>query len=148
MARSPLSRLLATTLASTLILAAGSLHVDGATRTSGNLFVIEPSSTRAGIARVHLEIEDLRQTGELLEGTYSIRVPLLPGKNDTGHIVLHAPGSLDDRGGAAAAMTGRAVSSTGQVHEVVARIQPDGVVRIQVVTPKRTLRFTSRYAQH
>ncbi len=83
----------------------------------------------------------------MLEGTYRIEVPLSPKHNDTGRIFLRAPASFDELGAAFATLTGSAVSSTGEVNEVVARTQPDGVVRIQIATPKRTLRFTSRYAE-
>ena len=46
----------------------------------------------------------------------------------------------------AATVTGNARSSTGKVHEVIVRMKSNGFVRIQVVTPRRTLRFKSRYA--
>ena len=145
MARSThLRRLRVATLGFVLILSAGALQVAGATLPSGELLAIEPSSTWAGVARVHLEIENLQQTGQALEGDYQIRVPLSPRKNDSGRVVLHTSASIDELGSGNATVTGSAVSSTGQVHEVEARMQPDGVIRIQVVTPKRTLRFTSR----
>jgi len=84
----------------------------------------------------------------MLEGTYRIRVPLSPKRNDTGRVVLHASGPIDEPGNKAATVTGSALSSTGQVHEIVARMQPNGVVRIHVTTPQRKLRFKSRYALH
>ena len=134
------------TLAFVLVLSASLLNAASATLPSANLLVIEPSSTWAGFARVHLKIENLRQTGEILEGTYQIRVPLSPKQDDTGRVLLHASGSIEELADQAATVTGSALSSTGQVHEVIVRMQPNGVVRIQVVTPKRTLRFKSRYA--
>jgi len=82
----------------------------------------------------------------MLEGTYQIRVPLSPRQNDSGRVLLRAPGSIDALGDNPATVTGSALSSTGHVHEVVAHMQPNGVVRIRVITSKRTLRFKSRYA--
>jgi len=140
--------LLVATLVLVLVLSASVPNAVGATLPAGKLLEIEPSWTWAGIARVYLEIEDLRQTGEMLEGTYRIRVPLSPRRNDTGRLVLHASGSIDEPGNNLATVTGSALSSTGQVHEVVARMQPNGVVRIHVTTPQRKLRFKSRYALH
>jgi hypothetical protein len=122
------------------------LSAPGATPPIGTLLEIEPSQTWVGIARVHLQIDDLRQTGEMLEGTYQIRVPLSPGQNDTGRVQLRTPESIEQFGDNKATVTGSALSSTGEVHEVVVRVQPNGVVRIQVVTPKRTLQFKSRLA--
>lgn len=127
-----------------LVLSAAALPWAGATPVAGRLLHIEPSSTRAGIARVHLELEGLRQNGETLEGTYQIRVPLLPWEDDTGQVVLHAPASLDHLGEGVTTMSGSAVSLTGQVNDVVARVLPGGVVRIRIDTPRRTLTFTSR----
>lgn len=129
-----------------VLLSAAALQVAAAKALAERLLMIEPASTWAGIARVHLEIEDLRQTGELLEGNYQIRIPLAPRRNDVGRIVLHSSATADQLGASLATVTGSAVSSTGQVHDVVAWMRPDGVVRIQVVTPDRILRFKSRYA--
>jgi len=127
------------------MLSAAALNIGAATLPSEDALVIEPATTWAGIARVHLQIENLRQTGEVLEGTYQIRVPLSPTEDDSGRILLHSSASFDELGEAVATAIGSAVSSTGQVNEVVARTQPNGVIRIEVVTPKRTLRFKSRY---
>ena len=129
-----------------LILSASVLSAARGTLPSATLLEIEPSKTWVGIARVHLEIDELRQTGEILEGTYQIRVPLSPRQNDTGRVLLRAPGSIDALGDNTATVTGSALSSTGQVHKVVVLMQPNGVVRIRVITPERTLRFKSRYA--
>jgi len=134
------------TLVFVLVLSASLLSAAGATLPTGNLLAIEPSSTWAGFARVHLKIENLRQTGQKLEGTYQIRVPLSPKQDDTGRVLLHTSGSIEELADRAATVTGSALSSTGQVNEVIVRMKPNGVVRIQVVTPKRTLRFKSRYA--
>ncbi|NIM02178.1 MAG: hypothetical protein GTN89_15640 [Acidobacteria bacterium] len=141
-------RLRATLSGLCVILAAASVPADEAGPATERLLTIEPSATWAGVARVHLEIEDVRQIGDVLEGTYRIRVPLSPGRNDTGRLVLHTSASLDKLGTTLATVSGDAVSSTGEVHEVDARMQPDGVVRIRVVTPWRTLRFKSRYGLH
>ena len=128
------------------MLLALSVNAFGSPLFSGWLLKIEPSSTWVGIARVHLEIENLRQAGQRLEGTYRIRVPLSPEQNDTGRLLLHASEPLDGRGDNEATVIGSALSSTGQVHEVIAHIQPNGVVQIDVTTPARKLRFKSRYA--
>jgi len=132
-------------LALTLLLSA-ILSAPGATPPMGTLLEIEPAQTWVGFARVHLEIDDLRQTGEMLEGTYQIRVPLSPRQNDTGRVQLRTPESMQKLGDNKTTVTGSALSSTGEVHEVVVRVQPNGVVRIQVVTPKRTLQFKSKLA--
>ena len=135
-----------TTLALILILSASLLSAGSAPLTGGGLLAIEPSTTWAGFARVHLEIQDLRQTGGVLEGTYQIRVPLSPRQDDTGRVVLRVSESIEELAGRAATVTGSAHSATGQVNDVVVQMKPNGVVRIQVTTPKRTLKFKSRYA--
>jgi len=134
------------TLAFVLVLSASLLNAAKATLPAGNLLAIEPASTWAGFARVHLTIENLRQTGEMLEGTYQIRVPLSPEQDDTGRVILRSSISIEELAGRAATVSGTALSSSGQVNDVVVRMKPNGVIRIQVVTPKRTLRFKSRYA--
>lgn len=139
-------RLRCVTLILVLVLSSSVLNAGGATLPTGRLLAIEPSTAWAGLARVHLKIEDLRQTGEMLEGTYQIRVPLSPRQDDTGRVLLRVSGSIEDLIDRAATVTGSAHSSTGQVNDVVVRMQPNGVVRIQVMTPKRTLKFKSRYA--
>lgn len=114
----------------------------GASLAAGRILFVEPATTWVGIARVHLEIDELRQSGDNLEGRYTIRVPLAPSQNDTGYIRLEAPDSLVDH---EATVIGSATSTTGQIHPVVARIRPDGAVRIDVTTAERKLRFKSRF---
>jgi len=49
---------------------------------------IEPTRTRTrvGIARVHLEITDLRIDRDRFIGTYEVTIPLAPWRNDRGRI--------------------------------------------------------------
>jgi hypothetical protein len=129
-----------------LILTVSVLNAGPAALRQETLLEIAPTKTWVGFARVHLEIEDLRQTGEILEGTYQIRVPLLPQQNDTGRLLLRAPDSIDELVNSKATVTGRAVSSSGQVNDVLVLMRPNGVIQIRVITPQRTLRFKSRYA--
>jgi hypothetical protein len=129
-----------------LVLLMSVLNVSGSSLPGSAIMSIEPASTWVGLARVYLEIDDLRQDGELLEGTYKLRVPLAPKQNDAGRVELHAPGLLEDLGTQDATVIGSAVSTSGKVHDFVARMRPNGVVKIEVVTAERTLRFKSRYA--
>lgn len=129
-----------------LVFGASVLDVSGAVNSARQLLKMEPASTWVGLARVHLEIDDLHREGDLLEGNYSIRVPLAPRQNDKGRIELNAPASVAELFGNESTVLGKAVSTTGQVHEIVARIRPNGTVRIDVTTPDRTLRFKSRFS--
>ena len=109
-------------------------------------FRIDNSMTWVGIARVHLEVENLRWVGESLNGRFRLRIPLAPKRNDSGILVLASDKSLDEVRLTGGTLVGSAQSqSTGKIHSVVCDVQPDGTIHIRVTTEKRTLDFDSRY---
>ena len=64
--------------------------------TGGTVVELAPAKTRVGIARVNLQVSDLRlESIDRIVGTYEIRIPMAPWRNDRGAISLHAPESLD-----------------------------------------------------
>jgi hypothetical protein len=107
---------------------------------------IENSTTWVGIARVHLEVEGLRWVDESLNGTFRLRVPMSPKKNESGTIELASQNSLDDVRATGGTLVGSAYSdTTGKIHAVVCDVAPNGTVHIRVTTEKRILDFESRY---
>ncbi|HXV77360.1 MAG TPA: hypothetical protein VD788_13660 [Candidatus Polarisedimenticolaceae bacterium] len=107
---------------------------------------IEPSKTRVGLARVYLSIGELRWHDGMLEGRYTIRVPMSPSSNDSGTIRLHAPGSLEQIRRRGATLAGHAESAeNGERSSVLCDVQRDGRLRIEITTDKRRLSFDTRY---
>jgi hypothetical protein len=108
---------------------------------------IDPSKTSVGIVRVHLEISDLWISGDdELEGSFRIKVPLLPSRNDSGAIRLQADRPLEQMRQSGGLLTGSARSGvSGETHAVACRVQADGQLDINVTTSKRSLSFKSRY---
>jgi hypothetical protein len=105
---------------------------------------LEPAKTWVGLARVHLEVGDLRLAGEELLGEYRIRVPMRPSENDVGVIRLAEVDSIEQIQATGGMLVGDARSDYGKVHVVSCEVQPDGVVLIEVISGKRTLSFKTR----
>ena len=105
-------------------------------------FRIEPSKTWVGVARVHLEVTELQWTGGELVGRYSVRVPLIPSRNETGTIALEmhelqqAPGDT---------LVGTALNERGQLHGVDCTIQAGNLIEIRITTEKRVMTFETHY---
>ena len=115
----------------------------GADSAEGTLnFRIDPSKTWVGVARVHLEVTDLEWTGGELIGRYSVRVPMVPSRNETGTIALkmheleRTPGDT---------FAGTALSHRGKVHDVDCTIHADNGLEIRITTEKRVMTFETRY---
>lgn len=106
---------------------------------------IDPAKTWVGAARVHLMVTEVELTDGELEGAYRIRVPFLPGKNDTGTLQLRSARSLDEIQRLGGTLDGTAHSVSGEVREVVCDIRPDGTMRIDIAMERRTVSFTTRY---
>jgi hypothetical protein len=107
---------------------------------------IEPASTRVGVARVSLEISDLRLAGDRLHGTYRVRVPLAPAMNDRGSIEIDLEDSLGRTlaGLGTVAGVGRSALD-GRDHLVTCHFGPDRRVDIVIDTGDRILTFRTRY---
>jgi hypothetical protein len=106
---------------------------------------IDPAKTWVGMARVHLTVTDLQLSEDRLDGAYGIRVPILPGKNDTGTLRLHAPKTIDEISRLGGELTGTARSVSGEVREVSCAIEPGGEMRIDIALESRTVSFKTRY---
>jgi len=104
-----------------------------------------PAHTRVGVARVTLLVSDLVQRGGSLVGSYEIRIPLAPWRNDRGEMTLRMREPLDHM-----LASGRTVSGTGhsaengRVHPVTCSFEADGSIHITIETEERTLDFTTR----
>jgi hypothetical protein len=107
---------------------------------------IEPARTRVGLARVHLEIDDLQIRDSKLIGTYEIRIPLFPSKDDRGDIEIGLPSPLDQviAAGGTLEGSGRSVLD-GRTHSVTCAFSGRKKVQIVVDTGTRILEFETRF---
>jgi hypothetical protein len=105
-------------------------------------FRIEPTKTWVGVARVHLEVTDLQWTGGELVGRYSVRVPLIPSRNETGTIALEMHELQQLPGGT---LAGTAHNDRGQIHGVDCTIQAGNLIEIRITTEKRVMTFETRF---
>ena len=79
-------------------------------------------------------------------GSFELRVPLLPSKDDRGTLALLMDAPLEQCLRPGATIRGLASSTTtDRVSPIACAVGPDGRVRIAVTTHDRTLEFTSRY---
>lgn len=112
-------------------------------------FRIEDSKTRVGIASVKLSVSELKPIDGALIGYYTIEVPLMSSKNDTGRIVLPIDMSVDQLGKKGGVLTGIAYSKhdTNIRNKIVCEIRPqdDQAIRLAITTADRTLNFESKY---
>ena len=108
---------------------------------------MEPAKTRVGLARVNLQVSDLHLTGaDTIVGTYEIKIPLAPWRNDRGEISLQVLGSLELLATGGGTMSGSGHSELdGRTHPIVCEFETDGFVQIHVATPDRDLEFRTRY---
>jgi hypothetical protein len=134
--------LAALTLCLSLLITATPIPASG-----GTAVLLEPAKTRVGLARVKLRVAELRLTDvETLSGTYEIKVPLAPWRNDRGEITLHAPESLERLTVEGGQMRGKGYSELdGRTHEIVCEFGREGAVRILVSTPDGELDFRTRF---
>ncbi len=112
-------------------------------------FTIEDSRAYVGIAAVKLTVGVLRQEDGNLVGDYTIRVPMMTSKNDTGRIVLPVNVSLEELGRKGGVLRGTAYSDDPEAAPlgIVCEIRPhdDSAVLLAITTPDRTLNFESRF---
>ena len=107
---------------------------------------VEPAQTRVAIASVYLELSDLKVQADTLVGSFQLRVPLIPTKDDYGTLALLMDAPLQECLRPGATIHGLASSNrTDRVYPIECAVEPDGRVRIAVTTRDRTLEFTSRY---
>jgi len=106
---------------------------------------LTPCATKVGLAKVYLEVSQLRLTGNELTGSYAIRVPLLPYKNETGTIRLETPASLEQLETIGGRLTGSARSDDDETRVVNCEVDPHGTIRIDIATGQRTLSFNTEY---
>jgi hypothetical protein len=108
-------------------------------------FRVDPSKTRVGFTRVHLDVSDLTLKGTELQGRYRIRVPLFPFKNDTGTIRLHTDGPIDLEREITGKLTGTANSDSGIARDILCTLGPDNSIDIGITLNTRTLIFKTKY---
>jgi len=107
---------------------------------------VEPAQTRVAIASVYLDLSDLQVQADTLVGSFALRVPLVPTKDDHGTLALLMDAPLQECLRPGATIRGLASSSTtDRVYPIECAVEPEGRVRIAVTTHDRTLEFTSRY---
>ena len=113
----------------------------------GSPLAIAPATTRVGLVKVILEVEALELRDNRLQGTYSIRVPMLPVLNDRGRIDLELDGPLDRTIAGSGEIRGSGHSELdGRVHPVICEFGENGQLRLIIDTGKRVLKFKSRLA--
>lgn len=108
-------------------------------------FQFVPAHTHVGLARVTLLVSDLVYRGGNLIGSYEVRIPLAPWRNDRGEMSLRLREPLDRMLASGRTATGIGHSAEdGRVHPVTCSFEADGTIQISVETPERTLAFTTR----
>ena len=124
------------------ILLLGGLVSLAAEQPAGFRFV--PAHTRIGLARVTLLVSDLAYQGNGLTGSYEVRIPMAPWKNDRGEMRLELREPLDSLVASGRSVTGSSHSSEdGRVHPVTCCFATDGTVRITIETDKLATDHTS-----
>ena len=104
-----------------------------------------PSQTKVGMAKVTLLVSDLAFEGDVLVGTYQIKIPLAPWRNDVGELRLFPDVPFLDTLASGGVVNGNVLShENGRTHPVTCRIEADGTVNITVQTHERTLAFKTR----
>ncbi|HET9300798.1 MAG TPA: hypothetical protein VFO11_12695 [Candidatus Polarisedimenticolaceae bacterium] len=107
---------------------------------------VEPAQTRVAIASVYLELSDLKVETDTLVGSFALRVPLVPSKDDRGTLALPMDAPLEQCLRPGATIRGLASSkTTDRVYPIACAVGADGRVRIAVTTRDRTLEFLSHY---
>lgn len=108
-------------------------------------FQFVPAHTRVGLARVTLLVSDLAYRGGSLIGSYEVRIPLAPWRNDRGDMRLDIREPLERVMAGGKSVSGSSHSlENGRVHPVTCSFEADGTVHITVETNERTLAFTTR----
>lgn len=107
---------------------------------------VEPAQTRVAIASVYLELSDLKVEADTLVGSFDLRVPLVPSRDDRGTLAFPMDAPLEQCLRPGATIHGLASSkATDRIYPIECTVGPDGRVRIAVTTRDRTLEFISRY---
>jgi hypothetical protein len=109
------------------------------------LIELAPSHTRVGLAKVKLVVSDLTYRDDSVTGSYRIKIPLAPWRNDRGelHLELDEPLERIMTGGGTISGKGHSLEN-GRVHRVSCRFGTDGTVHITVQTHERRLDFKTR----
>jgi hypothetical protein len=106
---------------------------------------IDPSSTRVKIAKVNLFVTEVELTAHGLEANYRITVPMVPSKNDAGTLKLDSPMTIEELRQSGGNLTGLANSESGVIRAVLAEVEADGRLRIDIELERRTLSFETRF---
>lgn len=107
---------------------------------------LAPTRTWVGMARVHLEVSELKVVNNALVGTYEIRVPLAPTKDDRGTVRFELGRPLEQAlvDGAVLLGFGRSLLDH-RTHRISCAFGDDDSVRIEVDSGERRLSFRSRW---
>jgi len=109
------------------------------------LIELAPSHTRVGLAKVNLLVSGLSYAEGSVTGTYRIKIPLAPWRNDRGELSFELDEPLDRILNDGGTLSGKGHSlENGRVHPVTCRFGTDGAVDITVETHERTLAFKTR----
>lgn len=115
---------------------------------------IEEASCRVRLAKVFLDVTDLRYVDGSMMGQYSIRVPLMPSKDEIGALTLPLRASPRDyflSGGELVGL-GHPLNKDEPPRNITATLepqkgqQPEGVIRLRIDTGQRILEFDTLYA--
>ncbi|MGC1480423.1 MAG: hypothetical protein WA771_07960 [Chthoniobacterales bacterium] len=115
---------------------------------------VADTSTRVQVAKVSLSVGTMTARDGNLVGTYSITVPLMESKSETGQIVLPLTKNLASYVQDGGSLTGTGVSAKDSEdgnRKIEARFSPvdpatnQGRINLQIQTSQRTLEFDSTY---
>jgi len=108
---------------------------------------LAPAKTWVGLARVYLEVSDLRVVDDTLVGTYRIRVPLAPDRNDRGTVHFSLAQPLDRVLVEGGVLLGQGKSQLSErTHHIRCAFGEAEAVRIEVDTGDRRLSFRSHWS--
>ena len=93
-----------------------------------------------------LLVGDLEIGEDWIVGSYEIRVPLAPWRNDSGELRLEVAVPLEHLAQGGITLTGSGLSTDdGRISPISCKFGSNGALRIQVETRKHNLSFDTRY---
>jgi hypothetical protein len=115
---------------------------------------IDDASCRVRLATVHLQINDLNLVDGSIVGEYTIRVPLMPSKDEVGILNLNlkdSPKGYFTKGGQLKGL-GYPTNKEEPPRQIIANLSPspqkkrNGAIQLSIDTGQRVLEFDSAYS--
>ena len=112
----------------------------------GEILSIDRCKTRVGLARVVLEVTNVKVLADRIEAAYLVKIPMLPILNDRGLLRIDLPLPLDQIIRDRVPLSGQGNSTDGGIqHQIHAELLPDGKMEIRIENDHRVLDFSTLY---